>query len=114
SVATTDAGVMEAMMFIEHTEGHPTWGATWINLGRLRLIWSGTGHPNVWMIVWRRNLPEWNREEWERLRRERLTPEAIAAARAEDERFAAEALQTLVAEQAVRSKQAIQARAPTE
>jgi len=94
---------------IRRGAGHPTWGATWIDLGRLRLIRCASGHPNVWMIVWRRNQPE-----WERRRQERLTPEAIAAARAEDKRFAAEARQTALAEQATRLKQAIQTQAPTE
>jgi hypothetical protein len=51
----------------------------WIGLGRLRLIWcvgprpGSLGHPNKWMIVWRRRLPEFGffaymtREEWFRL-----------------------------------------------
>jgi hypothetical protein len=50
----------------------PTWGAVWVNLGRLRLIWCAPdrssspghpnipGHPNVWMVVWRRQTPEWD------------------------------------------------------
>jgi hypothetical protein len=45
-------------------------GAVWIDIGRLRLIWCAPnrlstpghpeipGHPNKWMIVWRRQLPE--------------------------------------------------------
>jgi hypothetical protein len=51
---------------IHRGDGHPTWGAVWIDLGRLRLIWcvgprpGSLGHPNKWMIVWRRGLPEWD------------------------------------------------------
>jgi hypothetical protein len=97
---------------IRRGAGHPTWGATWLDLGRLRLIWCAPGHPNAWMIIWRRKLPEWNPGQWER--RYQLTPEGIAAARAKDERFATEARQTAKAEAAARLKQAIQAEAPTE
>jgi hypothetical protein len=63
----------------------PTWGAVWLEVGRLRLIrcaparQGSPGHPNSWMIVWRRGLPEWDRQSWERLRQRRLTPEAQAA-----------------------------------
>jgi hypothetical protein len=39
--------------------GNPT-GAVWLDLGRLRLIRCAPQHPNRWMIVWRRRLPEWN------------------------------------------------------
>jgi hypothetical protein len=56
------------MIRIRRGDGHPTWGATWIDLGRLRLIRcarhpSGRrtlDHPNAWMIIWRRRLPEWD------------------------------------------------------
>ena len=53
--------------------GHPTWGATWLDIGRLRLIRCARhpssnralDPPNKWMIVWRRRLPEWNpRTKW--------------------------------------------------
>jgi len=46
------------MLGVHQGDGHPTWGATWIDLGRLRLIWCASKHPNRWMIVWRRGLPE--------------------------------------------------------
>jgi hypothetical protein len=51
---------------IRRGDGHPTWGATWIDLGPLRLIRcagprpGSLGHPNKWMIAWRRGLPEWD------------------------------------------------------
>ena len=32
-------------------DGHPTWGAVWIDLGRLRLIRCAPGHPSIWKIV---------------------------------------------------------------
>jgi len=59
---------------------HREWGAVWIDIGRLRLIWcarhpSGKrtlNHPNKWMLVWRRGQPEWDRAGWERLRQLRL------------------------------------------
>src|SRR5262245_26497368 len=60
---------------IRRGDGHPTWGVVWIDIGRLRLVWCAPdrpsisgypgehpnipGHPNKWMIVWRRKLPEW-------------------------------------------------------
>jgi len=59
---------------IQRGDGHPTWGAVWIDFGRLRLIRcarhpSGRrtlDHPNAWMIVWRRGLPEWDPQtKWE-------------------------------------------------
>jgi hypothetical protein len=107
---------------IRRGDEHPTWGATWIDLGSLRLIWCApsihnetlrdkegrvfpntiAGHPNVWMIVWRRKLPEWDQESWERRRRPHLTLEARAAAREKDERRAAEARETARAEQAAK------------
>jgi hypothetical protein len=93
---------MRKWLSVSGGEGHPTWGATWLDVGRLRLIKCVPRHPNSWMVVWRRGLPEWNREEWERRRQVRLTPEARAAARAEDERLAAEARETLRAEAAVK------------
>src|SRR5262245_11587 len=55
---------------IQRGDGHPTWGAVWLDLGRLRLIWcapprpGSPGHPNRWMVVWRRGLPEWNAVAW--------------------------------------------------
>jgi hypothetical protein len=56
-------------MTITHdaVDGNPT-GAVWLELGRLRLIWcapprpGSLGHPNKWMLVWRRRLPEWDRK----------------------------------------------------
>jgi hypothetical protein len=57
---------------------HREWGSVRIELGRLWLIWcapdrpstSGhpniAGHPNKWMIVWRRTLPEWDpKTKWQ-------------------------------------------------
>jgi hypothetical protein len=73
------AEVIHRCGLIVRGAGHPTWGATWLNLGRLRLIWcvpdrpSSSGHPNIpghpnkWMIVWRRRHPEWDKESWERV-----------------------------------------------
>jgi hypothetical protein len=52
---------------------HPTWGAAWLDVGRLRLIWcvrarpGSPGHLNVWMIAWRRRLPEWDQGSYERV-----------------------------------------------
>jgi hypothetical protein len=54
------------MIRIQRGNRHPTWGAAWLDLGRLRLIRCAPAHPNRWMIVWRRKLPEWNRAQWER------------------------------------------------
>ena len=60
------------MIKIRRGNGHPRWGAVWIDIGRLRLIWCAPdrpstpghpnipGHPNKWMIVWRRKLPEFD------------------------------------------------------
>jgi len=63
---------------IQRGDGPPTWGAVWIDLGRLRLIWCAPdrpstpghpnipGHPNRWLIVWRRATPEWDpRTKWQ-------------------------------------------------
>jgi hypothetical protein len=63
---------------IQRGGGPPTWGAVWVDIGRLRLIWcapdrpSTPGHPNIpghpgrWMIVWRRATPEWDpRTKWQ-------------------------------------------------
>src|SRR5262245_21030613 len=37
-----------------------------VKLGRLRLIRCAPSHPNVWMIVWRQDLPEWDpKTRWE-------------------------------------------------
>jgi|SRR5215472_13971000 len=59
------------MIKICRGSGHPTFGAVWLDIGRLRLIWCAPsrpsvsgypdipGHPNKWMIVWRRRLPEY-------------------------------------------------------
>lgn len=59
-------------MRIRRGDGHPTWGSVRIELGRLWLIWCAPdrpstaghpnipGHPNKWMVVWRRGLPEWD------------------------------------------------------
>jgi hypothetical protein len=51
---------------------HREHGSTRLELGRLWLIWcagpqpGSLGHPNKWMIVWRRGLPEWDpRTKWE-------------------------------------------------
>lgn len=66
---------------------HREWGATRLELGRLWLIRCApnrpntlghppiAGHPNVWMIVWRRRLPEWNRDSYEGLHRTYKTEE---------------------------------------
>jgi hypothetical protein len=63
---------MRKWLSIHRGEGHPTWGATWIDVGALRLISCAPdrpsspghpnipGHPNKWMIVWRRKRPEWD------------------------------------------------------
>src|SRR5262245_59264694 len=48
------------MVRIQRGDGHPTWGAVWLDLGRLRLIWCVPKHPNRWMILWRRGLSEWD------------------------------------------------------
>src|SRR5262245_12234713 len=40
---------------------HCEWGATWLDLGRLRLVRCAPRHPNKWMLIWRRKrlpLPE--------------------------------------------------------
>jgi hypothetical protein len=70
---------MRKWLSIQRGDGHPTWGAMWTDVGRLRLIWCTpnrpsspghpdiAGHPNVWMIVWRRKLPEWDQESYERV-----------------------------------------------
>jgi len=45
---------------------HREWGSVRIELGRLWLIRCARSgrqtldHPNAWMIVWRRRLPEWD------------------------------------------------------
>ena len=59
---------------------HREQGATRLELGRLWFIRCAPnrpsefpghpdihGHPNVWMIVWRRRLPEWDRDSYERI-----------------------------------------------
>ena len=67
---------------IQRGDGPPTWGAVWIDLGPLRLIRcagprpGSPGHPNKWMISWRRRLPEWNSESYARLHRTYPTEEA--------------------------------------
>src|SRR6266496_1804270 len=72
---------------IQRGDGHPTWGATWFTLGRLWFIWCVPnrpsspghppiwGHPNKWMVVWRRKLPEWDQESYERVIRPLSTEE---------------------------------------
>jgi hypothetical protein len=52
---------------------HRECGSIWLELGRLWLIRcaggprpGSPGHPNRWMIVWRRGLPEWDpKTKWE-------------------------------------------------
>jgi hypothetical protein len=74
---------MRKRLSIQRGDGHPTWGAVWIDIGRLRLIRcarhpSGRrtlDHPNAWMICWRRKLPEWDRESYERVIRPMSTEE---------------------------------------
>jgi hypothetical protein len=56
------------MIRIRRGSGHPTFGTAWLDIGRLRLIWCARhpggertlDHPNKWMIVWRRKLPEFD------------------------------------------------------
>jgi len=57
---------MTRWLTIRRGDGHPTWDAVWIDIGRLRLIRCAPGHPNKWMIAWRRGLPEWDPQtKWE-------------------------------------------------
>jgi hypothetical protein len=36
-----------------------------LHVGRLWLLWCALRHPNRWMIVWQRGLPEWDsRTKW--------------------------------------------------
>jgi hypothetical protein len=45
---------------------HREHGATRLELGRLWLVRCAPEHPNRWMIVWRRGLPEWDsRTKWQ-------------------------------------------------
>jgi hypothetical protein len=57
---------MRKWLSIHRGDEHPTWGAVWIDIGRLRFIRCAVGHPYEWLIGWRRELPEWNRAQWER------------------------------------------------
>jgi hypothetical protein len=85
------------MITVRRGDGHPTWGAVWIDIGRLRLIRCAPGHLNNWMIVWRRRLPEFDRDSYERLKAARaMSPEQL---RALDEAYAQEARETRMREQ---------------
>jgi hypothetical protein len=54
------------MIRIRRGDGHPTWGAVWIDIGRLRLFRCAAKHPNRWMVAWRRRQPEWDpKTKWE-------------------------------------------------
>jgi hypothetical protein len=66
-MSDTIASALRKIARIHHGDGHPTWGAVWLDLGRLRLIRSASGHPNTWMICWRRRLPEFDRKSYERI-----------------------------------------------
>jgi hypothetical protein len=69
--------MMPWLRIVRRADAHPSWGSLRIEIGRLWLIRCAPdrpnspghppipGHPHKWMIVWHRNLPEWNRRSYE-------------------------------------------------
>lgn len=94
---------------MKHWRIHREGSALRFELGRLWLIRCAPGHPNRWMIVWRRGLPEWDRESHGRLKAARaVTPEEQ---KIKDEEYAAEARATAEREAAADPAQAARLRA---
>jgi len=93
-------------------------GAVRLELGRLWFVRcapprpGSAGHPNCWMVAWRRRLPEWDHESHERLK----TARAVAHAewvyqKIKDEEYATEARETAEREAAANTAQASRLRA---
>jgi hypothetical protein len=48
------------LLRVRRGHGPPTWGAVWLDIGRLRLIRCAPKYLDRWMVVWRRRQPEWD------------------------------------------------------